>query len=457
MHAADQDLNVETAGDVASMTQSKASLNTYDAAYERIRASEKSAHEAEIAVVEDYLDGKPRLRGNKKKVSKAERDEAFWSSAFANALPSEKWLTEPFTLALVRYFAQDHVANLGLLSRIAQTYPDALCYAVRRSGLVLRPGSPRRAELNELGGFAPELAELCRILKIFEAAYHERIAALEVSRTRLASLTPFELLIYASLYAFQALVPKRMGFLAPSEDDEQPTEQEFWDALNELLTWKLATAPEAALTVTQNDVATSIAAHLSPMLFPSRTGSLPRHDLWVAFVQVVADQIELNEFISRSAEAFSYEDAIRFVRRGEVLEIEEVDPTLRAAWFQDGRKLDRLHVYWLYRAMHAFAASDIAGRIIGSTANHDANQRAYIHAMRTHMRLTEVYGVEETVSADTGERADLFTALLSLELMSAFFLRDFLQVFARGIEPTSISGPHGRLADSLSSDLVGSH
>ena len=52
MHAADQDLNVETEGDVASMTQSKASLNTYDAAYERIRASEKSAHEAEIAVVE---------------------------------------------------------------------------------------------------------------------------------------------------------------------------------------------------------------------------------------------------------------------------------------------------------------------------------------------------------------------------------------------------------------------
>lgn len=420
-----------------SITQSEASLNTYDAAYQRICASGKSEHEAALAVVEDYLDGKPRLRG-KKKVSKAERDETFWRSAFANSLPVEKWRTEPFKLALVRYFSQDRVANAGLLSRIAQDCPDAMCYAVRRSGLVLRPSSPRREELNELGGVAPELAELCRILKIFEAAYHDRIAALEVSRTRLASLTPFELLIYASLYAFQALVPNRMGFQVSSED-EQPTEQEFWDALNELLTWKLATVPEAALTVTQQGVAASISTHLSPMLFPSRTGSLPRRDLWDAFVQVVADQIELNEFISRSAEAFSYDDAIRFVRRGEALEIEEVDPTLRAAWFKDGRKLERLHGYWLYRAMDDFAASDIAGRTIGSAENHEANQLAYIQAMRTHLRLTEVYGVDETVSAETGERANLFTALLSLELMSAFFLRDFLHVFAAHFSETGDS------------------
>lgn len=92
MHATDQNHDIETAGDAVSMTQSEASLNAYDAAYERIRASGKRAHEAALAVVEDYLDGKPRLRG-KKKVSKAERDEAFWSSAFANALPSEKWLS----------------------------------------------------------------------------------------------------------------------------------------------------------------------------------------------------------------------------------------------------------------------------------------------------------------------------------------------------------------------------
>ena len=247
------------------MSQSATPLNTYDAAHERNCASGKSKDEAALTVVEDYLDGKPRLRG-KKKVSKAERDEAFWSSAFANALPSETWRTEPFTLALVRYFSQERVANQRLLSRIARTLPDTLCYAVRRSGLVLRPDSPRRAELNEFGGLASEIAELCRVLEIFETAHHERIAALELSRACLASLTPFELLIHASLYAFQVLVPQRMGVAVPSEGDEQPTEQEFWDAINELLIWKLATAPEAALSVTQEDVAASIAAHLSPIL-----------------------------------------------------------------------------------------------------------------------------------------------------------------------------------------------
>lgn len=43
-------------------------------------------------------------------------------------------------------------------------------------------------------------------------------------------------------------------------------------------------------------------------------------------------QIELNEFISRSAEAFCYDDGIRFERRGDRLEIVEVDPAARAAW-----------------------------------------------------------------------------------------------------------------------------
>lgn len=78
------------------MTSAAAPLNTYDAAYERISSSGKSADEAALEVVENYLDGKPRLRG-KRKISKTERDEAFWNSAFANALPNERWCAEPFT------------------------------------------------------------------------------------------------------------------------------------------------------------------------------------------------------------------------------------------------------------------------------------------------------------------------------------------------------------------------
>ena len=44
-----------------------------------------------------------------------------------------------------------------------------------------------------------------------------------------------------------------------------------------------------------------------------------------AFVALLEAQVELDEFDARSADAFSYDDGIRFVRRGAVLEIEELD------------------------------------------------------------------------------------------------------------------------------------
>lgn len=415
------------------MSGSEMSFNAYDAAFERMQASGRTPEDALRLVYEDYLDGKPRLRG-KKKISKAERDEAFWSSAVVRAVPTERWAAEPFTLALVRYFSQDRVANIPLLSRLAQSLPDTVCYAVRRSGLVLRSTSPRLAELAGVADLAPEIAELCRVLEIFEAAHQLRIAELEKSRARLSELTPFELLIYASLHAFHTLVPRNVGTTALDEGDEHPSDQEFWDAVTDLVSWKLATAPEHTLRVSETDAARSVGKHLSPLIFPSPSGSPPRHDIVSAFAKVMADQVELNGFRSRSAEAFCYDDAIRFVRHDHRLEIELINPDLRAAWSMDGQKLDCLHLYWLYRAMDAFASSEKAGKIIGRPENHEANQFAYIAAMRTHLRLTEVYGADETVTADTGEQVHLFTALLSLELMSAFFQRDFLLVFAEHLE-----------------------
>lgn len=414
------------------MSGSEMPFTSYDAAFERMQASGRTPEDAVRLVVEDYLDGKPRLRG--KKISKAERDEAFWSSAVVCAVPTEQWATEPFTLALVRYFSQDRVANIPLVSRLAQSLPDTVCYAVRRSGLVLRSTSPRLAELAGVADLAPEIAELCRVLEIFEAAHRERIVALENSRARLSSLTPFELLLYASLHAFHTLIPRYLGVAVPEEGDEQPSDQAFWDAVTDLVSWKLATAPEKTLRVSEYDAAMSVGKHLSPLIFPSPSGHPPRHDLLAAFTQTMAHQVELNAFLSRSAEAFCYDDAIRFVRHGRRLEIERINPTLRAAWLRDGRKLDRLHFYWLYRAMDAFVSSEMAGRIIGRPENHEANRLAYIAAMRTHLRLTEVYGADDMVTADTGESVHLFTALLSLELMSAFFKRDFLQVYAEHLE-----------------------
>ncbi len=142
----------------------------------------------------------------------------------------------------------------------------------------------------------------------------------------------------------------------------------------------------------------------------------------------------MNSFIYQSADAFSYDDGIQFVRREERLEIEEVDPAASAAWRRNGSKLARLHGYWLYRAMDEFVSSDMAMQQIGRPENHEANPLAYVSAMRAKLRLTDVYGVDETVITDTGARVNLFQALLSLELMSAFFQRDYLQRYAENLK-----------------------
>jgi len=292
--------------------------------------------------------------------------------------------------------------------------------------------SQRRAELDRIAGSAPEIAELCRILVLFDQAHRDRMAVVEKWKAALSALSPFDLLIYASLYAFEHLVPSRfdMPTMAEGEDTWM---QEAWDAINDLCIWKLKTA-EASINLNEADIGPSLAKHLSLFLFPSPSGQPPRHDLLAAFGNLVDAQIELNSFITRSADAFSFDDGIRFLRRGERLEIEEVDPTARAAWRRNGRKLARLHGYWFYRAMDEFVSSDMATQLIGSQENHEANRLAYISAMRSKLRLTEVYGVDETVKTDSGTRVNLFQALLSLELMSALFQRDFLERFVQNLK-----------------------
>jgi Holliday junction resolvase-like predicted endonuclease len=405
-------------------------LNLYDRLYEGLIESAESAKAAVEVVVEAYLDGKPSNRG-KKKIKQAERDAAFWSSGFVNTVPVELWRSDILTLALTRYLRQERVANMELLGRIALLAPDAVSRAVRHSGLVLLPHSPRRAELDQIAGSTPEIAELCRILDIFDQAHRERVAAVDKWKAALKELSPVDLLIYASLYAFEHLVPRRFDIPTLAEGADSWM-QEAWDVINDLLIWKLKTFV-ASVNLKEADIGPSLAKHLSPFLFPSPSGQVPRHDLLAAFGTLIGAQNELNSFISQSTDAFSYDDGIRFVRREERLEIEEVDPAARAAWRRNGRKLARLHRYWFYRALDEFVSSDMAAQLIGRPENHEANRLAYIRAMRTQLQLTEVYGVDEMVITDSGARVNLFQALLSLELMSAFFQRDFLERFVQNL------------------------
>lgn len=400
--------------------------NLYNRFFEPPVPPDASLAAAALAAAHAYLDNKPA--GSTVRISRARRDADFWSCPHWATVPIDTWRSEVMTLALARYFAQETAASPELLERLATACPAVLVKAVRHSGLVLTSSPMRRAELTTLGERHPDIAELCRVLFIFTQAHRERLEALEALRAAFARTTPFELLILASLYAFEHLVSRAMA--APHRPDGVQTSDEVaWSALHDVFLWKLAHATPEDFVLDEAVMGRLLARHLAPVLqcMPGRedAGAPVRH----RFADLVEAQVELHAFVSQSADAFSYDDGIRFERRGTTLEIVEVDAALRDAWRRDGRKLARLHGYWFYRAADDFVASGMATVKIGRPENQEANQLAYLRALRTRLQLTQVYGIAESVTTDTGEAVDVFQAALSLELMSAFFQRDFLEAF----------------------------
>ena len=402
--------------------------------FQRLIAAGEALSNALDQVALAYLDGKPALRG-KQKVSRAERHAAFWSSSFLTDLPAQGWQSQAMMLALAQYMGQERVSNTAMLANVAAVAPDVLVRAVRCSGLVLSQHSPRRTELDLLAVSHPRIAELCRVLDIFDEAHRQRTSAVLMWQTQLGELSPLELLSYASLYAFEHWVPAQFNLAGPSSD-AQADMQAAWDAVNDILLWKLANCAYESIRLTDAVIGASLAKHLSPFLFPSPSGVPARHDLREAFANLLAAQIELNSFVAQSANAFSYDHSIEFVRVGERLEIRELDAASRAEWYRNGRKLAALHTYWYYRAMDAFVDSGMATRYIGSAANHELNQVAYVKALRTQFQLTNVYGVSDTVTTDAGDTVPLLQALLSLELMNVFFQRDFLETYVGHLRST---------------------
>ena len=176
-----------------------------------------------------YLDNKPALRG-KHKVTRAERHSAFWSSSFLTNLPVQAWQSQAMMLALAQYMGQERVSNMVMLANVAAVAPDVLVRAVRCSGLVLMQHSPRRTELDLLAVTNPRIAELCKVLDIFDLAHRQRTSAVLMWQSMLAELSPLELLSYASLHAFEHWVPERFNKAGPSAG-AQANGSEDWEAV----------------------------------------------------------------------------------------------------------------------------------------------------------------------------------------------------------------------------------
>lgn len=377
-----------------------------------------------------FLDGKPEQRG-KKRVTAAERHAGFWSADFLQTLPSDAWSQDSFVLALARYLSQDGFACPAIVALTATRAPETVQRAARYAGLVLRQDSARWREIEALNVSHPDVVgELVQTFRIFRQAHRDRVAAVERLRESLAALTALDLLAYASLYAFEHLMPAILGGKQGKEDGGV---EQAWAAIEDILSWKLASCDLESLNLNERTIGISLRTHLIPFLFPTPEGPLPRVDLYRAFSALVDAQAELNSFIAHSAHALSYDDSIAFVRNGERLEIVEKDAVAAANWQRDGDKLMRLHYYWLYRGMNALLDSPETLRLI-SPAHLEANLQAFAKAMGTWLQLQEVYGVASHVKTETGSQVDVFRCLVAMELMTAFFIEDFLSPYHQHLQ-----------------------
>jgi Holliday junction resolvase-like predicted endonuclease len=405
----------------------------FDRLYRRLLDEGRSPFDARQAAFDAYLDGKPQSSG-KHKPTRHERDSWFWDSELVGGCGPDHWCTEAGTLALTRYLSQARVRVGGLVEGVARAAPQALVVAMRRARLVLTPDSPHLQDLRSASALSPDVEASLRVHDVLVAARRERQVELARCQVAVADTTAFELLVLASLHAYEVLVPHSMTGQSFVEE-HRGRRDVHWDAINDLLAWKLRDTPLESLRLDDERMGRSLKQYLSPLLFPDRALPKALLDRMQAFARLLVAQIELNEFLSRSADAHCFDDSVRFVpiddRR---LDLVETDPAAKTKWQRDGRKLELLPGYWLHRAFHDFASSDMALVRIGRPENEAENRLAYIRAMATRLRLREVYGVADTVTAPTGESAELFQALLSLELTARFFMLDFIAPFVEGAE-----------------------
>lgn len=282
----------------------------FDRLYRRMLDEGHSPADARLAAFDAYLDGKPQASG-KLKPTRHERDSWFWGSDLLGACAPEDWSTEAGTLALARYLSQARVRIGGLVEGVARSAPRALVVAMRRARLVLVPDSPHMPDLRSAAALTPDVEEALKVHDVLVAAHREREVELARCQATVADTTAFELLLLASLLAYEVVVPHSMTGQSFVEEGQGRLDV-HWDAINDLLAWKLRDAPLDSLRLDDERMAHSLKRYLSPLLFHDRAPPNELLDSLQAFARLLAAQIELNEFLSRSVDAHCFDDSVRW-------------------------------------------------------------------------------------------------------------------------------------------------
>jgi Holliday junction resolvase-like predicted endonuclease len=388
------------------------------------------ADAASIDVIEAYLAGKP-FSSNKQRI--INKHQLFWSSSFLFDLSINVLNSEAFVLALARYFSVETVSNFSLLEVITYKAPETVRKSIKRSEIVLKAASSKWLEVKQLSERIPtQLADITNVCKAFQRAHKERLDMLSKYQNAINELSAFEILSYSSVYAFKYLLVKPDAL-----DGTQISTNERFRAVQQIIEWKLKNSKPDSFQLTEMDIGQSLKIHQSPLIFPSNEDSAIPDSYLHHFEKLVQAQVELDGFLSRSVTPFCFDDECEYYLVGESLEMRKDSDSGSQTWLANGNKQHLIDGYWFTRGFQLFVTSGLDKVMLGSAENQEQNQIAYIKSLGATLQLSEIYGLSDTIQTDKGFSVDIQKALLSLELMIAFYSIDFISVFMKNLKKTS--------------------
>ncbi|MEZ8184212.1 nuclease-related domain-containing protein [Shewanella sp. 5S214] len=392
--------------------------------FEKLFLQFKASQNEEFAykqVLEVYLYRKPA----KKSLSNISRDDNFWNSTFIFDFPHHLFESDDFILALARYFAQETATNSKLISMILAKSPTTIITAIRRSEIVLKKEHAKWHEINQLSSQYPNILEgLIETCHQFQQAHEDRKGLIKKYSNPFKDITLFEFLSFSAVYFFKYQIKQAISF-----DGGVISVNSKLRALTELIHWKLRYSPDSDFHLNDNKIVKSLKKYHAPLVFPSNEDSAVADSLLNTFSELMQVQVELDEFLSQSVHPFCFDDSLHFSVKSGRLTFDRFDKGIIDNWDRNGNRQQLLKGYWFNLAMEEFIASGIAHVQMFSAENHDSNQIAYVKAIATKLELQKLYGFQEYVELDNGFKVNLFQALLSLELMIAFYLKENIEAF----------------------------
>lgn len=420
--------------------------NLYQDRFTRLTGSGESATDAIIKLMHRYLEGKP-VKTGKRNLSAAERDLDFWMAGFWENASAEIFATEAFALALARYLQQNKITRPGWLQYLVVTAPHALRRAIRYSQVFLSPTELRWKEivgldLGKAAGFS-EFIKACDIIQGEKRKYEAEIKSIEAELKR---LTPMETLVYASLFAFKHVVyhygqqELRLDLFDKERADTLRVDfQKTSDAINRILISKLKTSVHSDFFISERIIGESLRKHMSPLLFPSPTTARAAEKCLfylATFERLVAAYLQFDEHVGDTIIRFCFDDDYDIRFEGERLIVYPRVNQDGYEWGLNGKKIDRLHQYWHFRSIDEFIKLGLAFERFGSPENEESNRFAWLSAIRTKLELTEIYGIDDYITTESGFKVDLLRTLLTIELMHAFYKHGYILPYCREYEQT---------------------